>query len=127
MSQFDTIYSDSAWPNLVHTLGQTVTYVTAPDAVGATTSTDIEAVVSGEQQHTMQLDRRTELITTRVMTITTDDTSATGGIATPETNATVIIDSVEWAIEAVTEGAGRTAALHLKKIGPVTVGREVKR
>ena len=126
MSQFDDIFSDIGWPVFDEHVGQTVVY-SDPDHQPVSLTASVSGEESNEEQGpdgTIQRKR------TRTVTISTDITADSGGIADPRSVArgrsvTVTVDGEEWPVIQVCRKPGNLAELTCSTSGArrVKVGR----
>jgi hypothetical protein len=118
MSRFDSIYA-AAVPTLTEHLGRSIKYLDPQ-----TDSVTLTALVGNTQtEETEGQDGRRRRVT-RSVTISTDPTSADGGIASPGEHAELEIDEERWGIEAIESLSGSLVRLLCVRLGSVERSRE---
>lgn len=110
MSRFDTLMNEQT-PVLMEQLGSSVVY----EEIDADAVTLTALVGSERNSERIDTDGQRVLIITREITISTDPTSADGGVAAPKKTATFVIGNYEWSIDSITALSGSTARLSLTR------------
>ena len=118
-SEFDELMSELGVPVLMDHLADADS-ITYTDGGGAVT---LKAILYDEEAEEVEtIDGLVRRIV-REITITTDPAGEWGGVAAPKLAATVTIDSVEYAVEAIARRSDNLATLRLVRRSGVEVTR----
>ena len=118
MSRFDSMFAGSGLPLLMYQAGQAITYT--PVTGSAVSLTAIVGEVSTLEED--DDDGRTSRAS-RDVTIATDPSASTGGVAAPSLADTVTIGSDIWPVESIEALAGSFVRLRVARSEPIALTR----
>lgn len=117
MSSFAEFFDEMGVPTLMEHLGSPVVYVAAEGVRTPLTALAVAVATTEEREQ-----GRTRRMVSGVL-ISTDPESPEGGIADPKITASVEIDGVRYAIEAIEARSESTAFLKLHRTQTIEHGR----